>query len=464
MSESARRRLFSHKYDSVKQRELGGKGGFVHPYLGRLRLDMILSGQVVVTDAHLLDGHWLRKQEPERLLEHLDFLDDQPGLILRTRAPTLEQSAIGLLTDGAGNVKPLWFSSLPDGLARRIDEELRKRRDSSGPQSRAELDQLLRQTSGDDPQVAQLLRTWDRWVAYADRGEHLTSEQWDKPVAMAPAVVELLAEAGIAGKRSVGSVAEPWRSSDSVRPVAEWAEVRPRLVTQVLTRVVDEESRTDIYDFIDRSSGDGEAGQRLKILVDRVQGLAYRTQHRAADYEGDVVYKLQPVGKYMSRRRGERVTEDVLVHLANRGWSAIDLPSDYLARLALMATPDLREWFGICKPDLEAWWREEPHGLAALRRSLRSLEARLLKQTTAAQVRDIVGLAPRLTIRQRLQRHGDPEGVAPAFSWLIGPLNAALDIVEGVGALAKLTYDRMMVESTNAAIISTDIAARRRSS
>ncbi len=467
-SGSLRRRLLSQSYDSVKQAGSGTRTELRHPYLGRLRLDLILSGSVVLTDANLLDGSWLRSQCPSDLAAALSFLDDAPGLIVRHRADTIGASPLGFVTDEANNIKPFRFSSLPEGLSTCIEQHLIESMGNPAPQTLDELQILLERATGGDSEIAQMVRSWKRWAEYVDGGaQGIASEKWDRRLDMRQAVETVTGEMlritrGKALDETFAFDESLWTDPEAMAPVADVCGASAKHTSAILTRVANGEWRTATYAKIDDSAETDEAKEKLKRLVDRAFGLGFRAQHGAVDFDDDRPLALHPVGKFMPGMGSKKVSDELLDELAEQGWCAVDAPSDYLARLALISTGDLCQWYIENKELIHAWWREGSGSARGLRQALKSLEKNYLPLVTEANIRKVAGLAPQFTLKQRIERYSEAAEPVKKLALAIPPIGDVVGIFDAIGALGEMTWSQLTSELNNASMLSSDIAIERR--
>ena len=458
------RRLFSSAYDSVSQRthfETSVRDTANWPQVGRaalvarMRLDVVLSGQVVLTDAQVLDGRWFECVDPADLEDAVSVLPwNQPALVLRMRKPSLEESLLGFVTTSEGALKPFEFSLLDTKARTRLLSFTRAEATAGqrrAPRDLAQLLQLLAEGGVPAQECERLRRHWSRWIAFVDRapwsGHALVTEIFEFSALNLVGAVE--AHEKDLPRWQEQSLLSPSKAEACVEHVAEGLRKgEPR--TDLYARV-----DSDIYAAVDR--------QVVREYIDRVFGLAFAHQHGCRDFASSWRLPLRPVHQRSLTTFAEG--ESMLREMAQKGLCEIEMPNDFLARLALLPSHELQAWSSRHQPTLSKWRDEEDEG-RLLRNSLLDLEdvlrdrvsadalsMRLLSSTPAQ-----VDLSAKGQVFAFVKRYVDPGGIG----------GAALDLTtagiprQAVAILSKPVREARRVRRGNAAIITTDIAVPRR--
>lgn len=463
--------VYSQSYDSVRQANAIGSKGLVSPYLGRMRFDLIMSQRIVLTDTQVLDGAWLGAVSPAELVESLAFLDPSaPSLTIKTREDTLADSAVAFLRQAETDLlKVFRFSSLGDDAADDVVAVLEARHDrrERAPRDLDEVEAILAEAEGVGPQARHLVHRWIAWSELVTaRPGVIELERFEGKADMALALGEVLregfnAEELVALADDQGDGRPLWELAEPIQRVADACDCSDAAVLELVGALLEGVPRTALYRRIAAADLSDFAADGLQRFVDRVLGLAFRRQHGASDFDDAKPLVLQPVGRLLRLSEGRRSDAAMLESLAEGGWSAIELPSDYLARLALLSVDDLREWSQRHQGDLRAWWGNEADGRRRLQRALRSLEADYLGRVSEARLRTLHAPAPEWRVNQVVRRY-DAAGPLLKFGAQFMPMaNVGLMLVEGTAAVGRPLAQRLLRGMANPAIISSDIAARR---
>lgn len=459
------RRLFSVVYDSVRQRDFvaarvgqRGQAGLelslqanLH---GRLRLDAILSGQVVVTDAQVLDGPLFAAVTPAEVSAALGFLPGPAAqLVVRARGGDLHGSVLGLVTDAdTGTIKPFLFSLIADDVEQaKVDHYLHglRGRGQRAPTELGELEAHLRRAGLDEHWLTVMRSHWSTWTASA-----VGSDQDGAAIAVEPFrpgrpdLAHAVALADLDGDR-------PDQLVDGLSPIGAGLVIEVREAM-----IAGRPLRTDLYRSVDAAFGTGESvaaaleSLMIKQYVDKIFGLAFREQHGCEDFDSIGLIPAQPIAAGVGQRADPRLLEQ----LEREMLCDIGIPSDFLARLAFAGSEDLEDWAEEYADDLVRWRGEEDTG-GSLRRALGGLEELLATVVPPQRVARRLGMAlppgrRRAGIMQLVRRHGgDVAGIAsPEF----GTLASVVRLIVGGGTAAG----RFLLG--NPAIITTDVALPRR--
>ncbi|MBI5165271.1 MAG: toll/interleukin-1 receptor domain-containing protein [Magnetospirillum sp.] len=173
------RRLFSDFYDTVQQRNILPAARMAATseveagalYLGRLRLDTLLTEAVVLTDAQVLDGEFFLGGTG--VLDSLSrFADDMPTIEVRSRASGVDAAILGLVKSaGADRLAGFIFSSVADPSMRdHISKEL-KTISADSVASPPDLLRTLAVIGMDKANVQRIESGWRNWQQAAETGK-----------------------------------------------------------------------------------------------------------------------------------------------------------------------------------------------------------------------------------------------------------------------------------------------------
>ncbi|MGL5823496.1 MAG: hypothetical protein ACRCYU_01330 [Nocardioides sp.] len=423
-----------------------------------MRLDLVLSGQVVVTDAQLLDGQLFAAVHPERLLEAIDFQPwNHKALRIRQRCDRLEEALLGLLTDPDGRVKDFEFSLLRKETRRQVSAHLRDlslaRR--TAPGSLEELTRLLRDARVPDEELSTVTRHWRRWIRAIDEADGLSNSG---------VVGEIFAASKLDMNRAVKLHEEDLpRWEDKLGEVSSAAD---RAVEDLRDGLLRAESRTRLYEMIATKVPDKYGRIIAKDYVDRVYGFAFAMQHDCEDYASNWRLPLQPVSAH---RGGRTTTAATNTALSDVGLCEIEMPSDFMARLGLVDHTELSIWTRQHAESLRIWRNEEDTG-TSLKRALGDLETVLAENVSPSRIElQLLAKPPAAKtwgrmarLKDVIQRYvGMPTGVEAIDA--IAQQASAGPLAQIVSLTARPLREASRQLFGNAAILTTDIATQRRS-
>jgi hypothetical protein len=464
------RRLFSSSYDSVTQRERlrqsVRRDPFLLRYRARLRLDAILSGSIVVTDAQLLDGAFFLWQTPEQLMESVDLGAGPRTLIVRTRRSDLAEALVATVTDpDTGLVRPFEFSAIGDDRERQeLSAYLERLAESGarGPRDLDELEQLLRRSDVAAEGLDAVVPAWRRWAAAAESGTVSLESYQDRPVDL---------------PRALDKASTDEASPDGLRAALP---LEAELVSWLEDALLGESpSRSTMYAEIRRRAHDDDARDHLMRWVDKIFGLAFCVQHDCIDFDQEAPAALRPVKTHGGHGgKARQVDDETLDALVEAGMTA-EVRSDFMPRLALIDDSHLREWADDQRDRLAAWRTEgRPR---ELRHALQELEESLALHVSTRRLRTEAGLEtsakPLVGSRthqtrqaiQLIKRWGGAAATAGAPALAALMVHGSVETVLGawwLGTAATATMEggRAIHHRArgNATIITTDIAMARR--
>ena len=452
------RRLFSVSYDSVAQRNARFANSVANSarlaevlLLSRLRLDLILSGRVVLTDAMLLDGALFAAVKPADLVREVSIMAENRGnVVIRMRAASLEECLLGLLRDQDGRVKSFEFSILPAGPRQRLSTFLSQESGTDGPISLAQLTQLFERAGLERSDFSRAVEHWQRWISHFETAAHCPEAAiWSEHFEFSSLKM---------------SVASARHDNDS----PGWKDGIDQAFLPAYDRIGEAlragKSRTACYATADEYIQDPQENRLAKEYVDRVFTFAFSAQHGCEDLNVAANVHLKPVRRVSGvspLRAGS------LERLAGIGVTDIEMPSDFLARLALAAPSELAAWARREHQLLKIWRDEDDHG-ASLKAAIESLEEVLFTTVTSQRLEhDLLGAGPEMRSwtwssrsNQRIKRYAptttDEAAGFVADSLGLGVLRTAVNMV--YQPLRDLGNSRL----GNPALITTDIGLPRR--
>jgi hypothetical protein len=460
--EPRERRLFSDAYDSVHQRGERDRLGSVRDLrlvsLARLRLDVILSGRVVLTDAQVLDGPAFGAWKPLELARLLDITGTaRLPIEVRCREAGLAASLAGLVLRADGTLKPFEFSSLgerqrraasalladpPARLARAVARGAAS--DPIGAVTR-----VLEEAEVGERERQRLTRSWSRWCEAAESGAVAVVE-WDS------SRYDLRNGLALAGRSQA--------HDEELELLLESGEARSTFhhIEDVVAAQPRSTSRTVVRQIVGDEVRDPDDAALLLEWIDRVYGLTLREQHGAEDYSADTPIYLQRAGfaRFGAPRLAAQYdSERLLATIEDRGLCGIGLPSDFLLRLAVVDITDLQDWWRGCRTDMAAWRDVRRGGRRALRQSLAGLESLLLERVRERDLVRAMGAQDQLP-RQDFRPVGSTAGYE-LIEQVVGE-----GAIRGTGVVwfvsnvaAKLSLGRLF---SNPSILTTDVALPRR--
>ncbi len=162
-------RLFSEIYDSVKQRELVNQSTWKTDYIARIRLDLLLSNNLILTDTQLLDGAFYTKLDPSELEQHIPL----DRLEIRARDADLSNALLGFVyKPNADKLRGFTFSAINDAEIReKARRHLAQLSSSKIRKDWREIPRLLRHAGVDEATTDLLEERWAHWIEASTSGK-----------------------------------------------------------------------------------------------------------------------------------------------------------------------------------------------------------------------------------------------------------------------------------------------------
>lgn len=407
-------RLFCDTYSATSQREVLSDGeSSIDDFTALLRLDVLAARTIVIPDVHVFDGWYFQRRSPEQVTTDIGrgVRDPVLPLEIRARSSRLEEALVTLLRlPDADHLTDFVFNTISDPAARdALAEELWRT-------PAALLDRSLRGADRASQGVARLVRDvlrglgfaeelvdpleqgWDRWIA----APTVSVRRWDAPFDLADAVRrDPIAPSDLFTDRGKHTLRRIRSSGMRGEPSSRRARVSTILRDARKSRLNAEEA----LDLVTAEHWYTQARHRAIAL-----------QHHCSHTRTEPM-QMRPVSPL--RKLVATIDEGTadLVQAEAR----IDLPDDFLSRLAILDGEDFRKATHLTERHLEAWWRTG--------------DIHALKQSVAVILEasgETVRVQPRAIITQLFAgfagsvASGAAAGQSPALADAIGPLVAAI--------------------------------------
>ena len=292
------RRLFNNNYDSLEQKRrakelrkafVAYRRGvtaelpdvndlFYAELLGRVRMDLVLSGTLVLTDAQLLDGALFMRVAADEFLSDLEIpgLTGSPIEIMR-RGDSLAESLVAML-NRKGVAKPFEFSCLSTADSQRVYAELRRLQDEGlpGPTDLDGIDALFTGCRVPKRVREHLRQSWDSWDSMASSGR-LPARKWEGDYLVDRAIEDANKTAKEDIRLATGQSPEESLGLATAHSQDTWLEVEKQLKAFG--------ARSDIRAFIRAAGLPWYDEHTLLGWSDMVYGFALRNQHNCEDAE-----------------------------------------------------------------------------------------------------------------------------------------------------------------------------------
>lgn len=358
------RRLYTDFYDSVNQRKqvistsTEALSLAKYLYIGRLRLDSLLSEKIILTDNQILDGCFFLQEDPGELLGKISRQGDGSLPIeVRARSGNLENTILGFVKkDSQSKLRGFSFSCIEnDDIRTRIQLGLRDV-DSESVSSWKELCKLIRSLSGEESWVDQIEYGWSKWIEAQEtvlKGKVLT---WNRAKFPLDECIFISADKHL-----------QYLKTSQGRELAIWAN----------------ETR-------DRSSLDGritklKKGANLDLLSDLslvevwfhyAYNLAIARQHDCRTFES-------VRGSFEERISGLSLIDDLTPEI-----SKFEAPAEIVYGLGSMPTDQFQNIFSLHSNSFKEWW--VANNSDALRRGFDPYLEVVLNQDSTSMLRSAV--------------------------------------------------------------------------
>jgi hypothetical protein len=350
-------RLYTDCYDSVNQRKRAGFNSNNDLeiakcfYLGRLRLDSLLSKTLVLTDNQILDGCLFLQQDPSEFLKKLvRKKEDSLPLEIRARGGKFEDTILGFVKkQGQPKLRGFSFSCIEDENARTQVQNFLQEINSSEVNSWKQVCQILKEISIAQDFVDQIEHGWAKWIEAQDtilKGKVL---KWDRANFTLEDCIFISADKHLQRLKTAQG-----------KELAEWA-----------NRTRDRSSLDGKISEL-RKTADSDLGSDLSLVevwFHYAYNLAIARQHRCRTFES-------VRGSYEERLSGLSLIDEFTTEVAK-----FEAPPEIVYGLGMMPTDQYQNIFSLYSNSFEMWW--ENNDSDALRRGIEPyLEAGLNQQST----------------------------------------------------------------------------------
>lgn len=314
--------------DRYFQSESGDSSHAVDELLGRMRLETILSQEIVVTDAQLLDGRNLVGLTLAKggLLRLRRQADSPIPLVLRAREGTVPSSLAKMYSAANGFLPSLFEDG--DNIRNALIKLL-KNRDGTVLRKR-EMKSLLQDAGVDVPTVDRALSAWREIDRLCKKG-HLRLETWPK----SRPFDDML---------TLSDVASPWH------PFIEG--LLPNLddISPPPPEVMTGKDRSPVYGFLQQLRASSSESNRW--AADRIQHWFDERYRRAISFQHQADYRGSNSGL-----TGEFLIADTRRHDSKEGtFVEIHLPEQFLQYLGDLSDIAWQNMVSSNTRRLHAWW------------------------------------------------------------------------------------------------------------
>lgn len=350
--EARRRRVYNAQYDTVVQKSRLQPLLALKPsplqlealcrtaLVGQMRLDLALSGELVLTQTQILDGALFLRADPRRLMSEVSTSPDENTAPIRARSVSgqLSTDVLTLIADADGHHKPFRFSVLGDLEDRTLHGYLAEMRTLPGALDHTDVVAHMRRAGIDAETCDVVSQGWTAWASSDLPVEHFDHRRSPAPYGFAIDRARIL-----------------WRDlalSDDPTTDA-YDEVKSFLTVQLTSSPAP--TRTKMYDTIDKHPGlSAQSRPLLREWLDSVYNLAFARQHECEDFEQLKRAAFRPVDSTSAESKGtSRLASDL-------DFCSVEVPSDFLLRLGVLATDEWQGWLQTNDQLLASWRDEEP--------------------------------------------------------------------------------------------------------
>jgi hypothetical protein len=172
------KRFYTDFYDPVNQRKWikqrfrknNSEQGLRKIFLGRLRLDVLLSETLILTDSQILDGMFFLYQDPRDFLSSLARDRSAPLPIeIRSRRPRLEDSFLSFVKKGnQENLKGFSFSCIADESTRVNIQTILENTRSERVSTWKDVISIIKSEYGQSFNMDSLDNGWNKWIEAQD--------------------------------------------------------------------------------------------------------------------------------------------------------------------------------------------------------------------------------------------------------------------------------------------------------
>lgn len=163
-------RFFTDFYDSVKQRMypnvFHNLESTKSAYIGRLRLDTLMSRKLVLTDAQILDGAFFLRIGPGDLINYVTReTNSLPPIEIKARRPKLDESLLSFFKKpGSETLRGFSFSSVESEKYRSNIQSVLEQTKADDIKSWRDIPKVLKNSEIDLSYIEMLESQWAKWI------------------------------------------------------------------------------------------------------------------------------------------------------------------------------------------------------------------------------------------------------------------------------------------------------------
>lgn len=367
MSDSKyKHRFFSDFYDSVFQRSywnlIDNDSLSRFRYLGKLRLDAILSHTIVLTDSQVLDGAFFlhQKSGPSFIMNNLSRSESlNPVIEVRARASRIEDSLLMLVKKPENlTIRPFSFSGIRDIIQRAEVSKLLAHTPYDKVNSWKDILNIFKIAEVEKANIDLLYDSWSKWIEFQNKGI-ITIIKWET-------------ERGFPREFYAGTVedfTEPFQTEE-VKTFATWLHSHLKKRSTIDARI--EQLRHTLES--------DKAKRELRILESRyhrIYNQAASWQHRCGSFESSTstLIEMLDVKTDESESESQDNTEKGKKLDFSVGINGVD--RFFLYKLGTMPVGKYEELFWTHSDNISNWWYHRDTN--SLRRVIESVTKEISK-------------------------------------------------------------------------------------
>jgi hypothetical protein len=362
--EAFHERLYTDFYDSVNQRKQVSSDSIEalsiakYLYIGRLRLDSLLSRTIVLTDNQILDGCFFLQEDPLALLDKIcRQRDGSLPIEIRARSGTLENSILGFVKkENQPKLRGFSFSCIEDEDVRsKIQLSLRDI-DSNSVSSWKDLCKIIRHSSGEESSIDKIEHGWAKWIEAQEtvlKGKVLT---WDRTKFPLDECIFISADRHL-----------QHLNTNQGKELATWAnKTRDRSSLDGRITKLKKGANSDLLSDLNL----------VEVWFHYAYNLAIARQHRCRTFES------------VRGSFEERISGLSLIYDSTPEISRFEAPAEIVYGLGLMPTDQFQNIYGLHSNSFKKWWdTSDPD---ALRRGFDPYLEVVLNQDSTSMLRAAV--------------------------------------------------------------------------
>lgn len=355
-----RERFLSEFYDSVQQRgnhasmqeneeKSQAEKKYINSYLGRIRLDSLLSRKLILTDAQLLDGIFFQSLEPTEIIQKTSRQTGIYSIEIKARENRIEDALIGLVKSPKLNtLRGFTFSSIRNNAEREHAKIEMEAMASSKIKHWRDISKMLKEIGVAENNVDSMEASWASWINAQESGL-ICVKKWcgdfdlDKSFQIEPAQDVLVKISTNEGKEVFDFA---WSHRKDLRSTVDI------YIQNAKKRHCD--NHAVMVDLV-----------AIEEWFNRCYNRAIARQHKC-DFESVTAKSITPVSRlqrFFDALADKLSSTDIL-----QGTSTLEIPEDFLARIGEMDDTIFRHLFSKSQDNFKTWWAKG--NIDALKRGL----------------------------------------------------------------------------------------------